>query len=113
MDQPEHQMPDINLNSMSLAELRDLQKALVKAIANFEVRQKTDARNKLVILAHELGYNFDELAELGGPKIKRAPSTTIYRHPENSTITWSGRGRKPAWYIAHIEAGGDPEALLG
>ena len=106
-------MPDINLNAMSLAELRDLQKAIVKAIANFEVRQKAEARNKLAILAHELGYTFEELAELEGPKRKRAPSTTIYRHPENSTIIWSGRGRKPAWYIAHIEAGGKPENLLG
>lgn len=106
-------MPDFNLNDLSLPELRDLQKAIVKAIANFEVWQKAEARNKLAILAHELGYTFDELAALDGGKRKRAPSTTIYRHPENPTITWSGRGRKPAWYIAHVEAGGDPEALLG
>jgi DNA-binding protein H-NS len=98
---------------MSLAELRDLQKDIVKAIANFEIRQKADARNKLVILAHELGYTFDELAALEGSKRKRAPSTTIYKHPENPTITWSGRGRKPAWYTAHLEAGGRPEDLLG
>ena len=70
-------MPDINLNTMSLAELRDLQKAIVKAIANFEVRQKAEARNKLAILAHELGYTFDELAAMEGSKLKRAPATTI------------------------------------
>lgn len=67
---------------MSLAELRDPQKELVKAIAIFEVRQKAEARNKLVILAHELGYTFDELAAVEGPKRKRTPSTTIYKHPE-------------------------------
>ncbi|WP_227754493.1 hypothetical protein [Stagnihabitans tardus] len=47
---------------MSLAELRDLAKAVDNAIANFEVQQNAEARNKLAILAHELGYTFDELA---------------------------------------------------
>lgn len=88
--------PRFNRGATPLAELRDLQKDIVTAMANFEVRQKAEARNKLAILAHELGYTFDELATLKGPKRKRAPSTTIYKHPENPTITWSGRGRKPA-----------------
>jgi DNA-binding protein H-NS len=29
-----------------------------------------------------------------------------FRHPDNSSLTWSGRGRKPKWLV---EAGGDPE----
>ncbi|WP_354001976.1 H-NS histone family protein [Stagnihabitans tardus] len=37
----------------------------------------------------------------------------MYKHPENPTITWSGRGRKPAWYTAHLESGGKREDLLG
>ena len=106
-------MAELNLGAMSLAELRDLQKAVAKAITHYDIRQKAEARNKLAILAHELGYTFDELAAVEGPKRKRAPSTTIYKHPENPTITWSGRGRKPAWYTAHLEAGGKPEDLLG
>jgi hypothetical protein len=35
------------------------------------------------MLAKELGFTLAELAELEEPKRKRAPSTTIYRHPEN------------------------------
>lgn len=45
----------LQLGAMSLAELRDLQKELVKAIANFEVRQRAEARNKLAIPARGLG----------------------------------------------------------
>jgi hypothetical protein len=40
LDQPEHLMPDFNLATMSLAELRDLQKFVAKAISTFEARQK-------------------------------------------------------------------------
>ncbi|WP_354001993.1 hypothetical protein [Stagnihabitans tardus] len=72
---------------MSLAELRDRQKELVKAIATHEARQKAEARGKLAILAPELGYTFYELEAVEGPKRKRAPSTTIYKHPENPTVT--------------------------
>lgn len=113
LDQPEHPMPDFNLSAMSLAELRDLQKSVAKAISTFEVRQKAEAREKVEMLAKDLGFTLAELAELEGPKRKRAPSTKIYRHPENQALTWSGRGRKPGWFAAHVDAGKDPDELLG
>lgn len=106
-------MPDFNLGAMSLADLRDLQKSVAKAISTFEVRQKAEAREKVEMLAKDLGFTLAELAELERPKRKRAPSTEIYRHPENPTHTWSGRGRKPGWFAAHVDAGRNPDELLG
>ena len=106
-------MPDFNLSALSLAELRDLQKSVTKAISTFEVRQKAEAREKVEILARDLGFTLAELVELEEPRRKRAPSTKIYRHPENRALTWSGRGRKPGWFAAHVDAGKDPEELLG
>ena len=98
---------------MSLAELRDLKKSVAKAISIFEVRQKAEAREKVEMLAKDLGFTLAELAELEEPKRKRAPSTKIYRHPENPALTWSGRGRKPGWFAAHVDGGKDPDELLG
>jgi DNA-binding protein H-NS len=112
LDQPEQPMPDFNLAAMSLADLRDLQKSVAKAISTFEARQKAEAREKVEMLAKDLGFTLAELAELQEPKRKRAPSTKIYRHPETPTLTWSGRGRKPGWFAAHVDAGKDPEELL-
>lgn len=106
-------MPDFNLAAMSLADLRDLQKSVAKATSTFEVRQKAEARERVEMLAKELGFTLTELAELEAPRRKRAPSTKIYRHPENPTLTWSGRGRKPGWFAAHVDAGKDPDELLG
>ena len=53
------------------------------------------------------------LAELVGiePKGRRRPSTAKYRHPKNTDLTWSGRGRKPKWFIDHLNAGKDPSEL--
>lgn len=106
-------MPDFNLSAMSLAELQSLQKSVAKAISTFETRQKAEPCEKVEMLAKDLGFTLAELAELEAPKRKRAPSTKIYRHPENPTLTRSGRGRKPGWFAAHVDAGKDPNALVG
>lgn len=87
-------MADFNLEALSLKELQQLQKDLAKAISTYEDRQKAEARAKLDAIAKEMGYS---LADLMGVEVKttRAPAAAKYRHPENTTLTWSGRGRKP------------------
>lgn len=106
-------MPDFNLSVLSLADLRDLQKSVDTAISTFESRQRAEVREKVEMLAKDLGFTVAELAELEEPKHKRAPSTKIYRHPENPTLTWPGRGIKLGWFAAHVDAGKNPEELLG
>ena len=96
-------MADFNLKAMSLKELRQLQKDLAKAISTYEDRHKAEARVKLEAIAKELGYS---LADLIGVVVKaiRAPAMAKYRHPENAALTWSGRGRKPLWFVDPMEA---------
>jgi DNA-binding protein H-NS len=103
-------MADYNLDELLLKELRQLQKDVAKAISTYENRQKAEARAKLDALAKEMGYS---LADLIGVEVKisRARATAKYRHPENTTLTWSGRGRKPQWFVDHISAGKDPSEL--
>ena len=103
-------MAEFNIEAMSLKELKSLQKDLAKAISTFEDRHKSDARNKLEIIAKEMGYS---LAELIGTDVKptRAPAAAKYRHPDNSDLTWSGRVRKPLWFVAALDAGKSPEDL--
>ncbi len=71
------------------------------------------AKNRLIktdTLARDLGYS---LAELVGTetKITRAPTAAKYRHPENPALTWSGRGRKPHWFVEALAAGKAAEEL--
>ena len=97
-------MADFNLEAMSLKELRQLQKDLAKAISTYEDRHKAEARAKLEAIAKEMGYS---LADLIGVEVKttRAPAVAKYRHPENAALTWSGRGRKPQWFVEALDAG--------
>ena len=104
-------MPAIDLDTLSLKDLKGLQKDLAKAVASFEDRQKADARAKVEALAKELGFNLADLIGTEGVKTTRASAAAKYRHPENAGLTWSGRGRKPLWFIAAIDAGKSPEDL--
>ena len=96
----------INLNDLSLKDLKKLERDIAAAIANYDARGKAEAIAALEAHAKSMGFS---LAELTGIQItttrKRVPATTKYRNPANLTETWSGRGRKPRWYDALIASG--------
>ena len=97
-------MADCDLEALSLSELKKMHRDVAKAISTHQDRQKAEARAKLEAFALDLGYS---LAELVGAATKssRAPSAAKYRHPDNPALTWSGRGRKPQWFVGALAAG--------
>lgn len=101
---------NIDLNALSLKELKDLQGQVSKAIASFEDRRKKEALAELEEKAKEMGFS---LAELTGVSVvrKRAPAAAKYANPADASETWSGRGRKPRWFEAALKAGHKPEDL--
>lgn len=101
----------INLDTMSLKELKEFQSQVAKAIASFEDRKKKEALAELEEKAREMGFS---LAELTGGAVKtrkRSPAVPKYANPADPTDTWSGRGRKPRWFADALKAGTAPEAL--
>jgi DNA-binding protein H-NS len=102
---------DINLHSLSLKELKDLQSQVAKAIASFEDRKKKEALAALEEKAREMGFSWAELTGAAPATRKRRPSSVKYANPANPSETWTGRGRKPRWFEAAIKAGTKPEAM--
>jgi DNA-binding protein H-NS len=100
----------VDLNSMSLKELKDLHGQVAKAIANFEDRKKKAALAELEEKAREMGFSLAELTGTAAPR-KRAPATAKYANPANAADTWSGRGRKPRWFAEALAAGRKPEDM--
>ncbi len=103
-----------DLAKLSLKELKQLQKDVAKAIANFEERKRREAIAELEAKAKEMG--FASLAELVGSKPparrKRGPVAPKYQHPEDKSVQWSGRGRKPVWFRAALDAGVSEKDML-
>lgn len=99
-------MAKIDLTKMDLDELKQLQKDVEKAIRDYEKRRKQEALAAADAIAREKGYS---LAELMGDAPKKTRKGAVnppkYRHPDNPALTWSGRGRQPAWIKEALEAG--------
>lgn len=99
----------MQLEKMSLEELKKLRKDVDKEIETYEARQLAEVREKLEAQAKEMGYSLE--AVLGAPKKGKTKRLPRYRHPDNPTLTWTGMGRKPNWFIEAVEAGMTEEEL--
>ena len=103
-------MAKLNLEKLSLAELKTLQKDVQAAIASFEKRRKAEAKMALEAVAKEHGMTLAEILGNGG-RAKGAGTAPKYQNPSDPSQTWSGRGRQPAWYKAALAAGKTAESL--
>lgn len=96
-----------DLNDMTIEQLRELRKNVDQAITSYETRTRQAALNAVEEVAREHGFKLAEL--VGGTKAghKRAGAAADirYANPDNPDETWSGRGRRPAWIKAALDAG--------
>ncbi|PKP75604.1 MAG: transcriptional regulator [Alphaproteobacteria bacterium HGW-Alphaproteobacteria-6] len=99
---------DINLDKLSLKELKNLRTRVTQAIESFKDRKKIEARAELEERARELGFKLNELL---GTAPTRKPGVARYANPADRSQTWSGRGRKPGWVVAALKAGKKLEDL--
>ena len=100
----------MDLDGLSLKELKELQNQVTRAIASFEERARKAAAAELEELAKARGFSLNELVGMSGSR-KRSVSVPKYANPADPSQTWSGRGRKPHWFINAIAAGKNPEDL--
>lgn len=100
----------IDINGLSLKELKDLQSQVEKSIASFKDRKKKEVLAEIEEFVRAKGFS---LAELTGSAVtrKRSPAVAKYANPADSSDTWSGRGRKPRWFAAALAAGKQPDEM--
>ena len=102
----------INLDKLGLDELKKLQKDVAVAISSFEDRRKKDALAAMEKAAGEFGLTVKDV--LGAKKrgsAAKVPGVAKYRNPADKSQTWTGKGRRPAWFIAAIESGKSEKSL--
>ena len=102
-------MANINLDTLSVAELDKLKYSVEHAINNRKQTELVDVRRKLDELVENSGFTLQEILEA---KSVRKPVQPKYRNPENSENTWTGRGRRPVWVEQSLSAGKTLEDLL-
>lgn len=108
-----HAMAKIELDTLSLDELQQLRKDADKAIADYEKRKRQEALAAAEAAALASGYSLSEL--IGDVKVRKDKgriNPPKYSHPENPKLTWTGKGRQPAWIKEAIGAGKPMDELL-
>lgn len=104
-------MAEIDLNELELAELKLLYKNVEKAIASFEDRRRNDALSAAEEAVKKFGFSLSDLGVSAPKPSKRQKGEAKYRNPDDDSQTWSGRGRKPGWVQAALDAGRPLEDL--
>ncbi len=94
----------VDLNEMELYELKKLQKDVTKAIESYEDRKRKEALAEVDALARERGFTIEQLVGVA-PTRSRKPVAPKYANPADPSQTWTGRGRKPKWVVAALNAG--------
>lgn len=103
----------MDISNLSLPELQSLLEIIPEEITRRKRQEKQRVLQEMEVLASAAGFS---LAELFDPKsvIPAKVKKTVaikYRHPENSGLEWTGRGRQPKWVAEFLAAGGTIEQL--
>jgi len=100
----------LDLENLSLSELKSLQKKVAKAIDGFEQRKRDDAIAAAQKAVADFGFKLDDLMG-GSKKTPKGKGLPKYANPKDASQTWTGKGRRPSWVIAHLDAGGSLEEI--
>ena len=101
----------MDLNNLSLDELKALQNDVAVAIFNYEKRKKAEALAAVEETARAAGYSLKELLGDEKPSKAKTKAEPKYANPADPNQTWTGRGRKPKWVEALLVSGKTLEDL--
>ena len=102
----------IDLSTMSTTELRNLQASITEALKNNEKQELIKAREQIIAIAQSVGIPLANLVEsIKKQNKEKKPVAVRYRHKEDPTKQWTGRGRKPNWVNEWVSAGNALEDL--
>jgi DNA-binding protein H-NS len=64
------------------------------------------AYNPILAIAQSVGLPLSELINgIKRPQKEKATVAVQYRHPDDATLQWTGRGRQPKWIKEWVDAG--------
>lgn len=112
-----------DLKNLTRRQLERLRSDIDKALARLEQSEKKEALKAAEKAARAHGFSLDQLTgnrtekpaakkPRANPKNDgRSKVAPKYKNPDNAEQTWSGRGRAPGWFHAHLEAGGSRQEM--
>ena len=103
----------MDLSNMSVGDLRNLQEQIKQEMKKREVQEVQKAREQILAIAQSVGVPLKDLLATGGRgnSTKGNSVAVRYRHPDNASQQWTGRGRQPKWVKDWVESGKSMDKL--
>jgi DNA-binding protein H-NS len=95
----------VDLSKLSIPELEALEQDVRAEIVNRREAEKQRVLDQIRELASSIGMTPEQLLGRGARAGAAKAVAPRYRHPEDSTLTWSGRGKRPSWVNDWVAAG--------
>lgn len=100
----------IDIKTLNHNQLGDLISRASQRQADLAAEKVVKLREKVHALIKAEGFTFDEL--FGATRKVRAKVKPKYRNPADKNATWSGRGKRPRWFVDALAAGKKEKDLL-
>ena len=103
----------IDIKKLNNSQLNDLKRKIDQR--QVEMRKTTIAtlRDKIADMVKAEGFTMEEVfGGRGRRAVKRGKIPPKYRNPADPNKTWSGRGKRPQWFVAALKAGKKEKDLL-
>jgi DNA-binding protein H-NS len=102
---------NIDLSKLSLEELESLAKDIETEVTTRRQAERERVLGQMRELAASLGLTLEEVVRLERGRGGAGGAQPKYRHPDDPSLTWSGRGKRPAWVNEALAAGKSLEDL--
>ncbi len=106
-----------DLSKLSIEELETLVKDAQAEITSRREAERERVLGQMRELAATLGLTLEDVGRMErgkGGAVKAGAIGSVapkYRHPSDPNLTWSGRGKRPAWIAEALAAGKSLEDL--
>lgn len=97
----------IDLTSFDPATLQALAADAAKLAPQMQKERLAACKDEAIALIESHGFTVRDIF----PNAKRTPAKPAFCHPDDSSLTWSGKGRKPVWLVELTAQGGEPVAV--
>jgi len=99
-----------DLTEYSVEELNELKIRIDQEINRKEKQKVFSIRNEMESLAGQLNMTASEILNFDGRRRRKTETKTKivrYRNPQDSSQTWSGRGKRPKWLNEALDNGAE------
>lgn len=95
----------MDLSNMSVGDLRNLQDQIKQEMKKREHQEVAKAREQILAIAQSVGVPLKDLIA-SSPRVKGSGTVAVrFRHPDNASQQWTGRGRQPKWVKEWVDGG--------